>query len=288
MTDEAARKERIKQDFIDARGYWSKGWDPLLDMSPDYFAAYAKLSSVPWTAGTLDPKIKEFLYIAIDASTTHMFEPGLRIHIRNALRYGATQDEIMEVLQITSSIGVHTVTESVPLLLDAMKATGHALPSPDLDARRKALKDAFVANRGYWSPMWDSVLALDPDYFEAYLDFSSVPWKHGVLEPKVKEMIYIAVSVASQCNYCIASHTAAARKGGMSDEMFKELMAVIGMATETNKLVSGYQVEIDEKFMTIPPKPYVKRFQDLSGLGASDMRVNSPGVFRGVERLTHG
>ena len=231
MTDEAARKERIKQDFIDARGYWSKGWDPLLDMSPDYFAAYAKLSSVPWTAGTLDPKIKEFLYIAIDASTTHMFEPGLRIHIRNALRYGATQDEIMEVLQITSSIGVHTVTESVPLLLDAMKATGHALPSPDLDARRKALKDAFVANRGYWSPMWDSVLALDPDYFEAYLDFSSVPWKHGVLEPKVKEMIYIAVDAATTHLYNPGTriHMENALRHGATPAELMEVLALVSV-----------------------------------------------------------
>src|SRR3984885_7913760 len=87
-----ARKAKIKQDFIDARGYWSRGWDPLLDIAPDYFEAYAKLSSVPWKTGTLSPKIKELLYIAIDSSITHMYEPGLRVHIRNALRYGATRD----------------------------------------------------------------------------------------------------------------------------------------------------------------------------------------------------
>ncbi len=60
------RKAKIKQDFIDARGYWSRGWDPLLDIAPDYFEAYAKLSSVPWKTGTLSPKVKELLYIAID------------------------------------------------------------------------------------------------------------------------------------------------------------------------------------------------------------------------------
>ena len=63
-----------------------------------------------------------------------------------------------------------------------------------------------------------------------------------------KEMIYLAVSVSNQCGYCIASHTAGARKKGMTDEMFKELMAVVGMANETNRLVAGYQVEIDEQF----------------------------------------
>ena len=72
----------------------------------------------------------------------------------------------------------------------------------------------------------------------------------GALDPLTKEMIYVAVSVTNQCGYCIASHTAAARKAGMTDAMFAELMAVVGMANETNRLSSGYQVEIDEQFKT--------------------------------------
>lgn len=72
----------------------------------------------------------------------------------------------------------------------------------------------------------------------------------GALDPLTKEMIYVAVSATNQCGYCIASHTAAARKAGMSDAMFAELLAIVGMANETNRLASGYQVEIDEKFLT--------------------------------------
>jgi AhpD family alkylhydroperoxidase len=70
----------------------------------------------------------------------------------------------------------------------------------------------------------------------------------GALDALTKEMIYVAVSVTNQCGYCIASHSAAARKAGMTDSMFAELMAVVGMANETNRLASGYQVEIDEQF----------------------------------------
>jgi len=70
----------------------------------------------------------------------------------------------------------------------------------------------------------------------------------GALDPLTKEMIYVAVSVTNNCHYCIASHTASAFKKGMTPEMFKELQAVIGMANETNKMVTGYQVEIDEQF----------------------------------------
>ena len=70
----------------------------------------------------------------------------------------------------------------------------------------------------------------------------------GALDPLTKELIYVAVSVTNQCHYCIASHTVSAQKKGMTDAMFKELMAVVGMANETNKMVTGYQVEIDPQF----------------------------------------
>jgi len=70
----------------------------------------------------------------------------------------------------------------------------------------------------------------------------------GALDPLTKEMIYLAVSVSNGCGYCIASHTAAARKAGMTDAMFAEVMAVTGMANETNRLANGYRVPIDAAF----------------------------------------
>ncbi|HUK16488.1 MAG TPA: carboxymuconolactone decarboxylase family protein [Bryobacteraceae bacterium] len=69
----------------------------------------------------------------------------------------------------------------------------------------------------------------------------------GALDALTKEMIYLAVSATNQCAYCMASHTASARKAGMTDQMLGELMAVVGMANETNSLAAGYRVEIDER-----------------------------------------
>ena len=74
----------------------------------------------------------------------------------------------------------------------------------------------------------------------------------GALDPLTKEMVYLAVSASNGCDYCISSHTASARRQGMTDEMLGELMAVVGMANETNRLANGYQVEIDEAFRTGP------------------------------------
>jgi alkylhydroperoxidase/carboxymuconolactone decarboxylase family protein YurZ len=249
MSDTAARKAAIRQAFIDARGYWSRGWDPLLDIAPDFFAAYAKLSSVPWTHGSLPPKVKELLYIAIDASTTHLFEAGLRIHIRNALRHGATRDEIMEVYEMTASLGVHTITMGVPALIDAMRAAGRGAevePRP-LTARQESLKAAFIANRGYWSPLWDSVLQLSPDYFEAYMEFSSVPWKTGTLEPKVREFVYIAIDAATTHLYEPGTRIHmenALRHGATPAEIMEvlELTSVLGIHT----LAIGMPALLDE------------------------------------------
>jgi AhpD family alkylhydroperoxidase len=72
----------------------------------------------------------------------------------------------------------------------------------------------------------------------------------GALDPLTKEMVYLAVSASNGCDYCIASHTASARRQGMSDEMLGELMAVVGMANETNRLADGYQIEIDPMFLS--------------------------------------
>jgi AhpD family alkylhydroperoxidase len=70
----------------------------------------------------------------------------------------------------------------------------------------------------------------------------------GALSPLVKELLYVAVSVTNGCEYCIASHTASARKAGMTEAMFGELLAVVGMANETNRLANGYRVPIDDDF----------------------------------------
>jgi AhpD family alkylhydroperoxidase len=91
-------------------------------------------------------------------------------------------------------------------------------------------------------------LAHDPATLQRTWDSVKQVMAPGALDPLVKEMIYVAVSVTNGCGYCIASHSAAARKAGMTDAMFAELMAVVGMANETNRLANGYRVPIDPAF----------------------------------------
>ena len=70
--------------------------------------------------------------------------------------------------------------------------------------------------------------------------------KKGALDPLTKELIYVAVSITNNCDYCIRSHTAAAKKKGANDEMIKEMIDVVGLANQNNKFVAGYQVEVDK------------------------------------------
>jgi AhpD family alkylhydroperoxidase len=91
-------------------------------------------------------------------------------------------------------------------------------------------------------------LAHDPATLKRTWESIKEVMAPGALDPVVKEMIYLAVSVSNGCGYCIASHTAAARKAGMTDAMFAEVMAVTGMANETNRLANGYRVPIDPAF----------------------------------------
>ncbi len=114
----------------------------------------------------------------------------------------------------------------------------------------RAVFDDIMATRNTdWINNFWKELARDPVTLRRTWESIKQIMAPGALDPLVKEMLYVAVSVTNQCPYCIASHTAAARKAGMTDAMFAELMAVVGMANETNRLASGYQVEIDPQFL---------------------------------------
>ena len=113
---------------------------------------------------------------------------------------------------------------------------------------RAVFDDIMATRKTDWVNNFWKALAHDPVTLKRTWESIKQIMAPGALDALTKEMIYVAVSVTNQCGYCIASHTASARKKGMSVAMFAELMAVVGMANETNRLAAGYQVEIDEQF----------------------------------------
>jgi alkylhydroperoxidase/carboxymuconolactone decarboxylase family protein YurZ len=189
------RRAELKAEFIEKRGYWAVFWDYLLTLDPEFFESYLSYSALPWSPGVLPPKIKEFVYIVIDIATTHLYEPGTRIHYQNAIRHGATPREIMEVIKITSDLGLHTMTLAVPALARALQRRGRLLPA--MDAQRTALQAQFVATHGYWDEAWADILLLDPAYFAAALGLSGSAHRTRVLDEKTIALLRIAASAST-------------------------------------------------------------------------------------------
>ena len=121
----------------------------------------------------------------------------------------------------------------------------YAEASPEV---RAVFDDIMATRRVDWVNNFWKALANHPPTMKRTWESLKQVMAPGALDPLTKEMIYLAVSVANNCEYCIHSHTAAARKAGMSEAMLGELMAVVGMANETNALVNGFRVEVDPQF----------------------------------------
>ena len=174
-------------------------WRSLETYWPDFASAYADLAAVPVKRGRLSPKTRELVLIAVNAAVTHLHEASIRQHIRGALDHGASAHEIVEVLQLVSVLGIHAISLGFPALREIAEQSGCAdqLPPAELNQDQLDLKERFTRTRGYWNPFWEQALRLDPQLFEAYFNFSSVPWNPGVLEPKLKEFIYVAIDAST-------------------------------------------------------------------------------------------
>jgi AhpD family alkylhydroperoxidase len=121
----------------------------------------------------------------------------------------------------------------------------YASASPEV---RAVYDDIMAARKTDWINNFWKALANHPPTLRRTWESIKEIMAPGAVDALTKEMIYLAVSATNQCPYCVASHSASARKKGMTDEMFSELMAVVGMANETNSLAAGYRVEVDEQF----------------------------------------
>jgi alkylhydroperoxidase/carboxymuconolactone decarboxylase family protein YurZ len=243
----------LKSQLTSLGSAWSPTWENILRLDPTYFAAYLRLRLVPVQRQHLQPKIQELLLLAIDASVTHLFQAGIRAHTAAALAAGATPAEVLEVLELTSVLGVHAINVGVPLLGEVLAEEGLA-GGPgggrgELDERRRELKSEFERKRGYWHETWDQVLDLDPDFFEAYTHFSAVPFRQREggdegsatagetgtgLSPKIKEFVYIAIDCATTHLYVpgLKLHIRnAVRLGATKEEVMEifELASLMGV-----------------------------------------------------------
>jgi alkylhydroperoxidase/carboxymuconolactone decarboxylase family protein YurZ len=120
------RHQKIPQtpvtDHLRATGGWNRAWDSFAELDPVWTEKFMDMGVAPLARGVLDQKTWELIAIAVDASCTHMYAPGVRRHIRRAIELGVTKEEILAVLQAVSVLGIHSMTLGVPILVEELAA----------------------------------------------------------------------------------------------------------------------------------------------------------------------
>jgi len=120
---EKSKKKQLKTPYIDTQrksGDWNPLWSTFSDWDPEFLEAYLRLRNIPFKNGPLPKKMKELILVAINAATTHLYSPGVRRHIRNALQHGATREEILETIELTTVLGIHSSNVAIPILAEEL------------------------------------------------------------------------------------------------------------------------------------------------------------------------
>lgn len=229
---------------------WHDDWDSLRRLDPALADSFDALASLPLRNNYLGHKVQAFIGLTACANATHIYRPGIKHYIDVAVSHGATQAELVEVLELLSTVGIHAANVGVPVLLEVleeegMRAASEAGSITQADSRRTALKEQFIRHRGYWHATWEGLLELDPDMFEHYLSFSSLPWKTGVLEPKVKELMYCAFDAAATHLYVpgLKLHMRNALHYGARAEEIMEVLEIVSLIGIHGALAAAPAVE---------------------------------------------
>jgi len=237
----------LRAEYAEYYGEWDAQLDGLLELDPDFLQAHLAMLAAPWRADVLDPKIKHLIGLAVSVSTTHLYRPGVRTHLKAALAEGATAAEVMEVFQLVTVIGMHSCNVGVPILLEELGEVGSQLMAASLTPEQEVVKKRYQQRRGNWGPHWEKLVRLSPAFLSAYTDYSMVPWLEGPLEPRVKELIYVAVNVSATHLYAqgLRVHVRNALERGATSA---EVMAVYELATSLgmHSVAFGVPVLLEE------------------------------------------
>lgn len=224
-----AEKARLKDEVIAARRYWAPFHDGLLARDPGFLDAYLGFLHGPWRSGALAPKVREFIYIAADLSCAHLYAPGGKRHMEFALEAGATQAEVLEVVELTAALGCWTARRGLSILGEELARAGQAVPVTDAQ-RLAALRERHAAHLGEWPEELDAIFALAPDYVAACLEFMTSPRRTGPLDRKTAEFIGLAIcaSPATLFEPGMRWHIRRALAEGATREELAEVLQLAG------------------------------------------------------------
>ncbi|MTD57048.1 carboxymuconolactone decarboxylase family protein [Amycolatopsis pithecellobii] len=171
----------------------------LARRDPALLAAYRALTREP-AEPALSAVVRSFVRIAAYGTLGGIDETRLHKEIATALELGATEQQIVDVLEIVSISGIHTAAMATPIMLELARELG--LPLPGAEAPEAAeVREEFISRRGYWSPLWEAIAAFDPGFLKAYLDYSSIPVERATVDAPTRELIFVVInSVTTHLN----------------------------------------------------------------------------------------
>ncbi|MHB2267136.1 carboxymuconolactone decarboxylase family protein [Aliihoeflea sp. PC F10.4] len=191
---EEAQQLRSKVESL--RGYWHPFHHGLLEMAPDYLRAYLDYQHAPMRSQHLEPKVCEFIYIAVDAAVSHLYEKGTERHIAMALEKGATPEEILEVIQLTVLSSHSTLDAGMSILAEELGRAGRGHELRPLTPAEEEIKQAYIARTGSWPESADHLFRFAPHFVRAFLAYGEIPYRDGPLPPKIKAFIGIALNAS--------------------------------------------------------------------------------------------
>jgi alkylhydroperoxidase/carboxymuconolactone decarboxylase family protein YurZ len=226
MTKDLKKESKPDNHQATVHGPWDnlalakfREWDPV------FVDQCVKMSNDPWTKNILPRKDVELISLAVNAACTNLSDGGTRRHIRGALEAGASREEILMILKISSLLSIHTASLGAPILLEESKAAGAKL-SPKKPATTPVCDKMKAA--GQWNAAWDSFFEIDPEWTEAIIAASLPVYTSGIFTPKLAELLSIAVDASITHMYAPGTqrHIQSALKLGATMEEIMEVLKI--------------------------------------------------------------
>lgn len=196
MTDPVpltAEQERLKAGFVAARGYWRPWTEEMLRLDPGFLEAYGRYAGYPAAHGPLSPRMVELVYVALDCSATHMFVPGAGLHMKLALKAGATSREISDVLRLATAQGLGGCFAGMAILSEELGSYDRLQPARSGDEESAALKQRYERMFGDFPDHAAYLLARDKAFFATMLDVMEIKDGEG-LDEREQAMIRVALA----------------------------------------------------------------------------------------------
>lgn len=221
---------RVRQRFAEAGIPWLPALDQLVIDAPEFINAFLDFSIATATHSELAPKDRQLIQMALAVSSTHLDRDGAAFHIREAARLGATREELVQVCQFSTLLGIHTMPMALAVLVEEAARAGHELREAAGDQADRA-RARFIADRGVLPDDLEPLARLDPQFIDAYRELSRVVVAVGVLDPKLVELIIIALDVSTTHLFGTGARLHVRRAF--------ELGATVGEILEVFELTSG-------------------------------------------------